>query len=154
VPRRIIPAVRVNPATGCWDWIGNCTEKGYGRVYIRPERRYRPAHRAMYERLMGPVAEGIVIHHRCENPGCINPQHLEPLSAGENVRRGPNSGYKRRWTICPNSHPYTPENTKVDARGYRLCRVCERKRGRQAARRQRLRRRGYLPEREPEEVTA
>ena len=46
------------------------------------------AHRVYYERHVGPVPEGLELDHLCRNPGCVNPEHLEPVTHAENIRRG------------------------------------------------------------------
>lgn len=45
------------------------------------------AYRLSYERKFGPIPEGLEPHHMCENPRCINPDHIEPLTHAENIRR-------------------------------------------------------------------
>jgi hypothetical protein len=79
-------AYRVDPDTGCWDWLRARQENGYGAAWDGHRVRY--AHRVYYERLVGPIPAGHVLDHLCRNPGCINPEHLEPVTDAENVRRG------------------------------------------------------------------
>lgn len=50
-------------------------------------RRYTSAHILMWELVHGPVAEGLVLDHLCMQPGCVNPDHLEPVTHKENLRR-------------------------------------------------------------------
>jgi hypothetical protein len=47
-------------------------------------------HRDVYEQLVGPIPEGLVLDHLCRNRSCCNPAHLEPVTTAENVRRGLN----------------------------------------------------------------
>jgi hypothetical protein len=56
---------------------------GYGRT--RHEGKQRHAHRVVYEQLVGPVPEGLVLHHVCGNRLCVNPAHLLPVSRGQHV---------------------------------------------------------------------
>lgn len=65
----------------CWPWRGQVTDRGYGRVVAR--RRVLMAHRLVYERARGPVPPGACVWHRCENPGCCNPAHLEAGAPGD-----------------------------------------------------------------------
>jgi hypothetical protein len=50
--------------------------------------RTNRAHRLMYEQEVGPIPAGMVIDHLCRNHRCIRPSHLEPVTRGENTRRG------------------------------------------------------------------
>lgn len=70
--------------TGCVLWIG-ATKGGYGVIVI--DGRQRAAHRVAYELARGPIAEGLVVDHLCENKLCVNPEHLDLVTPGENVRR-------------------------------------------------------------------
>jgi len=90
-------AKRVNPdteylvedrgyETPCWIWQASCNSTGYGLIYWRKTRGY--AHRWFYERVHGKVPSRLHLDHLCRNRDCVNPDHLEPVSAAENVRRG------------------------------------------------------------------
>lgn len=107
---------------GCWLYQGAGTRNGYGRVNAGL------AHRVSYEIHVGPIPEGLLIDHKCRNRRCINPQHLEPVSASENIRRGiaPDLLRARNAAIsaCPQGHPYTPNNTRLNKAGARECRSC------------------------------
>lgn len=81
----------VDETTGCWNFTGICTKQGYGHVSTNRRGKVitRKAHRLMYEQCVGPIPEGLTIDHLCRNPRCINPAHLEPVTATENTRRSP-----------------------------------------------------------------
>lgn len=70
----------VDPETGCWNWALSITQRGYPQC---ARRRFKAAtgtiygHRQGYIALYGPLPPEIVVHHRCHNPHCINPDHLE-----------------------------------------------------------------------------
>ena len=59
---------------------------GYGIVTICGKKYY--THRVAYEELVGPIPDGLVLDHLCRNRRCCNPEHLEPVTDGENTRRG------------------------------------------------------------------
>lgn len=77
----------VVPDTGCWIWQGRCNPAGYGLVDRRGYSQL--AHRAFYEMRRGQLDPTDTLDHLCRNKGCVNPDHLEPVSTAENVRRAP-----------------------------------------------------------------
>jgi len=72
-------------ADGCWEWKRG-KSSGYGRVRVGGKRGqvYR-AHRLAYELVNGPIPDGAVVMHACDNPPCINPAHLIVGTQGENI---------------------------------------------------------------------
>jgi hypothetical protein len=68
---------RVDPNTGCWLWQGAVNTKGYGLVKI--DGKTLRSHRAYFTTYVGPIPAGYHLHHTCERPSCVNPDHLEPL---------------------------------------------------------------------------
>jgi len=76
----------VDEETGCWLWTG-ATRGGYGRLKLT-DHGMMQAHRASYEFHKGKIPEGMCLDHLCRNRSCINPDHLEPVTIQENIRRG------------------------------------------------------------------
>jgi hypothetical protein len=75
-------------STPCWIWRGRNPDSGeYGKIRF-PDGRAGQAHIASYEQFVGPVPNGLHLDHLCRVKRCINPQHLEPTTPGNNVRRG------------------------------------------------------------------
>jgi hypothetical protein len=72
---------------GCVVFTGRPDNHGYGQAYYDGRKR-RVVHRLVYEAIVGDVPEGLVLDHVCRNRLCVNPQHLEPVTVGENVTRG------------------------------------------------------------------
>lgn len=74
---------RVNEITGCWIWQGPLSA-GYG--ITRRNGKVIGAHRLAYEDAKGPIPDGMQIHHRCEQPLCVNPDHLTVVTKKQNAR--------------------------------------------------------------------
>lgn len=111
---------KVQPTGFCWEWTAS---KAHGYGYFNGSR----AHRFAYELLVGPIPDGLVIDHLCRNRGCVNPDHLEPVTQRENTMRGYSfSRLHARKTHCIRGHEFTPENTKTRSNGARICRECMR----------------------------
>lgn len=62
--------------TGCWEFNGTRDKDGYGS-FASENRIPVRAHRIAYARTHGPIPDGQVVRHRCDNPPCVNPDHLE-----------------------------------------------------------------------------
>jgi hypothetical protein len=71
----------------CVLWHGSKTRDGYG-VLPGSDGKVAYAHRVSYERVRGPIPEGLVLDHLCGNPSCIAIDHLEAVTFAENCRRG------------------------------------------------------------------
>lgn len=118
---------KVVPTGFCWGWGGYHSRTGYAQFTPHPGDSPIPAHRYGYEQLVGPIPDGLVLDHLCRNRGCVNPDHLQPVTQQENTLRGfgPAAMLAAR-THCDKGHEFTPENTTPRANGGRLCRQCER----------------------------
>lgn len=79
---------QVDKSGDCWNWTGCRFWDGYGQFSIR-KRQYR-AHRVAYQWAFGEIPTGMLIDHRCHNPGCVNPDHLRLADRAQNNqnRRG------------------------------------------------------------------
>lgn len=75
---------KVSPS-GCWEWQKSCTRRGYGQISIGHQRQAY-AHRVSYFMFNGPISEGLVVRHKCDNPKCVNPEHLELGTQVDNMQ--------------------------------------------------------------------
>lgn len=75
------------PELTCWVWVGAISSSGYGSFWYGG--RCLLAHRHIYEQLRVPIPVGLTLDHLCRNRWCVNPDHLEPVTQTENIRRGP-----------------------------------------------------------------
>lgn len=77
----------VEDESGCWIWQNDTSSNGYGQIKPAGSKRL-PAHRASYVAFKGEIPDGLYIDHLCRVRACVNPDHLEPVTHEENVRRG------------------------------------------------------------------
>lgn len=137
--QRFWSKVKAAEALDCWEWIAGLFPDGYGSVRDETGKTKR-AHRLAWEMLRGEIPDELHLDHLCRNRICVNPWHLDPVSPGENIRRGATGEVARARqltkTHCPQGHPYSGENLGIASNGSRQCRTCIRERGRRRYRQQ------------------
>lgn len=139
-------ADRTAPNGTCIQWIGPTNVEGYGRLSHGGQTFQ--AHRVAYESVNGRVPAGMFLDHTCHTDAaargdcaggptclhrsCVNPDHLEPVTALVNTMRSPMApaAVNAAKTMCIHGHPFDSENTHTDKDGKRHCRACCRVRDR------------------------
>ena len=100
-------------ADECWPWIGSRNSKQYGLFWTG--ERFKMGHRLSYELEVGPIPEGRMVCHSCDNPPCCNPNHLWIGDASSNRLDAMSKGRIRLLLgdLCPFSRLSTPEVMEI-----------------------------------------
>lgn len=80
---RLLSKCVIVASAGCWMWTGAINRGGYG--HMKFEGRFSGAHRVSYATFVGNIPTGYVVCHACDNPGCINPDHLWVGTTRDNI---------------------------------------------------------------------
>lgn len=123
---RFFEKVLITPFHECWEWIGSKRGDGYGQFSIK--RRAKKTHQVSWFIHTGKWPTKWVLH-KCDNPGCVRPEHLYEGTMQDNIndmvnrKRHYRAVYNTQKTHCPKGHEYNLLNTKF-AYGRRHCRMC------------------------------
>ena len=100
----------------------------------RSARKSIAVHRYMWTQKYGPIPDGLMVCHKCDNPACMNTDHLFLGTARDNAQDMAKKGrhWQQQKTHCIESHEYSPDNTYIDKHGHRHCKQCNRERMRDA----------------------
>ena len=133
--------------SGCREWAGATNEHGYG--VLRRKDGSNLVHVYAWERVHGPVPEGLELRHTCDNPPCCEESHLILGTRSDNMMDAVERGrhHNASKTECKNGHELTEENVYLEwdakrGKHYRKCRTCRTEKSRTWARKSRVGRRG------------
>lgn len=93
--------ISLNNNTNCWEWVGSKDSWGYGQFY--KNRKSYKAHRVSYQEYKGDIPLGMYVCHTCDNPKCINPDHLWIGTPKQNSQDRDVKG--RNYTHLGEKHP-------------------------------------------------
>lgn len=88
------------PMSGCWLWLKGLTGKGYGAIKV--DGRQLMATRVSWTLYRGHLPSSLFMCHHCDNPACVNPDHLYPGTALDNIR----DAIRRKRFKFPNRPPW------------------------------------------------
>jgi len=121
------------PMSGCWIWTARVSPAGYGQASYKRKSTF--AHRLAWTLFRGPIPEGLCVLHKCDNPPCVNPEHLFIGTQIENIRDCVAKGrinreaagmaraaQQRAQQICKHGHSLADAHVY---QGRRRCRVCQ-----------------------------
>jgi hypothetical protein len=115
---------KVDRSDECHIWTGSKSSQGYG--YIGYKGKVLKSHRVAATMAFGMFDQRLHVLHSCDNPPCVNPNHLWLGTNGENMRDRANKGryVNQKKTHCPEGHSYSGGNLYISPSGYRNCRSC------------------------------
>jgi hypothetical protein len=120
------------PNSGCWLWIGAIRTGGYGTFYDGEKTVGAHQFSWMVSQGVECVPDKMDVCHTCDNPSCVNPDHLWLGSRSDNMfdaSRKNRLSYRMHFnsmkTHCPQGHSYEGRNLRYNSKG-RICISCER----------------------------
>jgi hypothetical protein len=93
---------KVEKTDGCWLWTGATDRRGYGKIFDGAGKLLI-ASRVAHELCIGPIPDGLCVLHKCDNPPCVNPDHLFLGTFGDNTQDMLAKGRNRNGYSPPRS---------------------------------------------------
>lgn len=129
--RKTLPA-----GNGCLEWVGSRNSDGYGNFWIGS--KCEKAHRAAWILKAGSIPDNLQVLHSCDNPSCVNTEHLRLGTIRDNMadkmRRGRHHTAKRQ--TCSRGHFYEKTGVQFFRQRHggigRVCKECHKQRGKEA----------------------
>lgn len=127
---RFMSKVAVIDAPGsCWEWTANKPDGRYGHFSF--EEKSVKAHRWIYEAINGPIPDGLIVRHKCDNPACVKPTHLVIGTFADNTRdkldrgRGPDRRGEKH-PLARLTEPQVIEIRRLSSLGHTQAELAER----------------------------
>ena len=86
---------QIEISDGCWAWLGATRTGGYGEFWSDSPKRLLASHRISWGLHFGDIPEGLSVLHKCDNPRCVNPEHLFVGTQADNIHDMVRKGRKR-----------------------------------------------------------